>query len=110
MAKRLSMRKIAEVLRLHHECSSSQRDIALAVGVSPTTVGEYVRRAKSAGIGYPHAARSINDQPNPSLMGVQIVVESLSRSSWNHCPDPHGITVQILVESLSSCAWNTHDR
>jgi transposase len=53
MAKRLSMRKIAEVLRLHHECSSSQRDIALAVGVSPTTVGEYVRRAKSAGIGYP---------------------------------------------------------
>ena len=47
------MRKIAEVLRLHHECSSSQRDIALAVGVSPTTVGEYVRRAKSAGIGYP---------------------------------------------------------
>jgi len=38
MAKRLSMRKIAEVLRLHHECSSSQRDIALAVGVSPTTV------------------------------------------------------------------------
>jgi hypothetical protein len=47
------MRKIAEVLRLHHECSSSQRDIALAVGVSPTTVGEYVRRAKGAGIGYP---------------------------------------------------------
>jgi len=35
-------------------------------------------------------------------------VESLSRSSWNHCPDPRGITVQILVESLSSCAWNTH--
>jgi DNA-binding XRE family transcriptional regulator len=32
------MRKIAEVLRLHHECSSSQRDIALAVGVSPTSV------------------------------------------------------------------------
>ena len=47
------MRKIAEVLRLHHERSCCQRDIALAVGVSPTTVGEYVRRAKSAGIGYP---------------------------------------------------------
>ena len=53
MAKRLSMRKIAEVLRLHHECGRSQREIAVAVGASPTTVGEYLRRAKSAGIGYP---------------------------------------------------------
>ena len=47
------MRKIAEVLRLHHECGRSQREIAVAVGVSPTAVGEYLRRAKSAGIGYP---------------------------------------------------------
>lgn len=53
MAKRLSMRKIAEVLRLHHECGRSQREIAVAVGASPTTVGEYLRRAKRAGIGYP---------------------------------------------------------
>ena len=48
--------------------------------------------------GYPHAARSINDQPNPSQIGVQVVVESLSRSSWNHCPDPRGIAVQLGVE------------
>lgn len=47
------MRKIAEVLRLHHECGRSQREIAVAVGASPTTVGEYLRRAKSAGIGHP---------------------------------------------------------
>jgi transposase len=47
------MRKIAEVLRLHHECGRSQREIAVAVGASPTTVGEYLRRAKRAGIGYP---------------------------------------------------------
>ena len=31
-------------------------------------------------------------------MGLQIVVESLSRSSWNHCPDPRGIAVQLRVE------------
>jgi len=47
------MRKIAEVLRLHHECGRSQREIADVVGASPTTVGEYLRRASRAGIGYP---------------------------------------------------------
>lgn len=47
------MRKIAEVLRLHHECRRSQREIAEVVGASPTTVGEYLRRASRAGIGYP---------------------------------------------------------
>jgi hypothetical protein len=25
-------------------------------------------------------------------------MESLSRSSWNHCPDPRGIDVQLGVE------------
>jgi hypothetical protein len=38
MVKGLFTSKITEVLRLHHECLSSQRDIALAVGVGPTTV------------------------------------------------------------------------
>lgn len=47
------MRKIAEVLRLYHECGRSQREIAEVVGASPTTVGEYLRRARRAGIGYP---------------------------------------------------------
>ncbi len=47
------MRKIAEVLRLHYECGRSQREIAGVVGTSPTTVGEYLRRAICAGIRYP---------------------------------------------------------
>lgn len=47
------MRKIAEALRLHFECGRSQREIAGVIGASPTTVGEYLRRARCAGIGYP---------------------------------------------------------
>lgn len=47
------MRKITEVLRLHHECGRTQREISRAVGASPTTVGVYLRRAKAAGLGYP---------------------------------------------------------
>ncbi len=50
---RLSMRKITETLRLHFECGRSNREISLAIGASPTTVGDYLRRAKAAGIGYP---------------------------------------------------------
>ena len=70
------MRKIAEVLRLHHECSSSQRDIALAVGVSPTTVGEYVRRAKSAGIGYPLPAGMDEAALQTKLFPVRSAIKS----------------------------------
>jgi len=47
------MRKIHEVLRLHHECGRSNRDIARAVGASPTTVADYVRRARLAGLVWP---------------------------------------------------------
>jgi transposase len=47
------MRKITEALRLHHECGRTQREIARAIGASPTTVGQYLKRAKAAGLGYP---------------------------------------------------------
>ncbi len=53
---RLSMRKITEALRLHHECNRSHREIASAIGASPTTVSQYLRRAREAGIGYPPPA------------------------------------------------------
>ena len=52
MSKRLPMRKISEVLRLTKD-GLTQREIAQSIGVSPTTVAEYTRRAVSAGISYP---------------------------------------------------------
>ena len=36
---RLSMRKITEALRLHFEHDRTNREIAQAIGISPTTVG-----------------------------------------------------------------------
>lgn len=47
------MRKIEEVLRLHHECGRSNREIARAVRASPTTVAEYLRRARLADLSWP---------------------------------------------------------
>ena len=51
--KRKSMRKVREVLRLAHEAGLNQRQVARSLALSPTTVGEYLRRAHNAGLGWP---------------------------------------------------------
>ena len=47
------MRKIREVLRLYHAAGMSVRAIARSVKASPSTVGEYIRRAEVHGLGWP---------------------------------------------------------
>ena len=47
------MRKIREVLRLYFAPALSIRAIARSLGASPSTVREYPRRAKVAGLGWP---------------------------------------------------------
>ena len=54
-AKRLSMRKIREILRLHHECGLSNRAIGRSIAVSPSTVSDCLLRTKVAGLGWPLA-------------------------------------------------------
>ncbi len=51
--KRLSMRKIVEVLRLSLRDKRSVREVASLTNTSRWSVEEYVRRAAAAGIGYP---------------------------------------------------------
>ena len=47
------MRKIREVLRLYFAAALSIRAIARSLGTSPSTVGDYLRRAKVAGLSWP---------------------------------------------------------
>jgi transposase len=47
------MRKIREALRLKHALGLSERLVALSVGVSRSTVAEYLRRASVVGITWP---------------------------------------------------------
>ena len=49
-SKRLSMRKIREVLRLRHVASMSGRAIARSIATSASTVSDYLRRAEVAGL------------------------------------------------------------
>lgn len=53
--ERLSLRKIREILRLKYEMGLSNRAIARACQVSNSTVGEYIRRARKAGLRWPVA-------------------------------------------------------
>ena len=52
-AERAPMRKVREVLRLRHALGLSERQIAVSVGVSRSTVAEYLRRAGVVGITWP---------------------------------------------------------
>lgn len=51
--QRLSMRKIREILRLHHMQALPARQIAAAVGCALSTVQECLRRASAAKISWP---------------------------------------------------------
>jgi transposase len=67
MAKRrLSMRKIIEVLRLHSEHRMSIRQIAKSCSVAHSTVREYLDRARQAGLTWPLAP----DLDNTALEAV----------------------------------------
>ena len=57
-AERAPMRKIREVLRLRHACGLSERRIALAIGLSRSTISDYLKRAGNADgkIAWPVAA------------------------------------------------------
>jgi len=54
------MRKIREVLRLKFECGRSQAEIAASVAIGETTVGDYLRRARAAGMTW-EVARGLSD-------------------------------------------------
>ncbi len=51
--KRLSMRKIRELMRLKYELGRSHREIAASLGVANSTVSDYAGRARGAGLSRP---------------------------------------------------------
>jgi len=53
MSKKISMRKTREILRLKWHLGRSNRETAISVNVSSSTVSDCVRRAKRAGLSWP---------------------------------------------------------
>jgi transposase len=51
--EKLTMRKIRDILKLHHEQKFSNREIGRSLDVSPGTIANYLSRAKAAQIPWP---------------------------------------------------------
>lgn len=103
---RLTMRRIREVLRLHDQ-ALSQRRIAQAIGVSPTTVAEYVKRAQSAGLAFP-AANALDDvQLETTLFPATAPIAKASRPEpdWAHVHrelQRRGVTLDLLWQEYKA--------
>ena len=98
MAKpRLSIRKIKEILRLSYQCGLSRGQAAQSSKVGRSTVGDYLWRAKQAGVGWPLPENLTNQELEQKLFPHNKVVVPLSakplpdfasmdhvlRSHWN---------------------------
>jgi transposase len=99
--ERLTMRKIREILRLKYEAGLSNRAIAGACNISNSTVGEYLRRAEKAGIGWPLGDLSEEDLLD-KLFGVPVSIPEMKTKplpDWEEVNKElrkKGVTLQLI--------------
>ena len=100
-ARRLSMRKIKEVLRLHHDRKLSAREIAKSLTLARSTVSDYLNRAARTQLSWPLPAEL--DEASLEQRLFPAVISMPSRD----CPMPDmealhrelkrkGVTLQLL--------------
>jgi len=97
------MRKTKEILRLKHELGLTNRQIAASLHLSHVCVGNYLRRARQAGIGWPLPEHLDEDQLRRLLLAAE---KPLSKPKRYLPPmaDVHrelrrkGVTLQLLWE------------
>jgi len=101
------VRKIREILRLKWECELSNRAIAQSCSVSPSTVSDYVNRARAAGLAWPLA----EDLDEEKLFRLLFPKPSRSASRAIPLPDwsmvhtklrRKGVTLRLLWFDLRS--------
>ena len=78
------MHLIEDVLRLHHECGRSQREVARSCGVSLGTVNRLLRKAEAAGLGWPLPEGLDEEQLQPQ----QLATISSLHYAWSLAPEP----------------------
>ena len=100
--ERLPMRKISDVLRLHAS-GLSKRRIAVSLNIGRTAVGDYINRARRAGLGWP-LAEDLSDEDLERLLFPPPVAVSPDRRSLPDWPVLHrelkrpGVTLSLLWE------------
>jgi transposase len=101
-AERAPMRKIREVLRLKYACGLSERQIALTIGLSRSTIKAYLKRAESCGIAWPIPAE-IEDATLERRLFPPIEVADADRPlpDWKEVQKElkrRAVTLQLLWE------------
>jgi transposase len=102
-AERAPMRKIREALRLKHALDLSERQIAVSVGVSRSTVAEYLRRAGVVGITWPVPEEMDDAELERRLLTPPSFEAKPARAlpDWNQVHKElkrRGVTLQLLWE------------
>ena len=101
------MRTIREIMRLHLEHNLSQRAIARACAVSPTTVGYYIEHIQRSGSDWA-ALRSLDDDALKALLhpeGKQHPVSPKPLPDFDYLHSEmkkKGVTLQLLWEEYRS--------
>src|ERR1700759_1299547 len=102
-AERAPMRKIREAPKLKHALGLSERLIAVSVGVSRSTVAEYLRRASVVGITWPVPEGMDDAELERRLFTPPSFEEQPARAQpdWNHVHKElkrRGVTLLLLWE------------
>ena len=105
--KRLSMRKIHRVLRLSFEAGLSIRAIARSIQASPSTVGDYLSRARIAGLSWPLPEgldeRALEARLFPSAEVSARVERAIPDWTWVHTERRRpGVTLALLWEEYKA--------
>jgi transposase len=95
--ERLTMRKIVEVLRLKWECGQTDRAIARSCSISHSTVAEYLRRAREAGLSWPLPA----DMGEDTLYELLFPKAPKPSSRVIPCPDWSVIHTELRKKSVT---------
>jgi len=100
-ARKLSMRKIKEVLRLHYEKGLSTRQIAKSLDIGRSTIRDYLDRAERAGFNWPLRSEldeaSLEHQLFPSIHAVVQEKRQLPSPEYLHQElKRKGVTLQLL--------------
>lgn len=105
--KRKSMRKIRQVLRLAWEVGLRQRQIARSLSISPTTVGEYLRRASAGGLSWPLAGE-LDDAQLEALLFPSLPKEIADKRPLPDWAEVHqelkrkGVTLLLLWQEYKA--------
>lgn len=98
------MRQIREILRLKYQCQLSVREIGGSCGLPPSTVSDYLQRAKAAGIGWPLPEELTEERLQEQLLVKEEAssapaVEVRPLPDWKHVHQElkrRGVTLQLL--------------